>query len=209
MRKELDQDFMAILVSDVAAAISRRDMADTQAARRDVVRSAFAGIEGFHWVFREEVIDAAKATYGLEPEEEFVLLEETYSVNDKGEIYRQARFLPLMGSIRFLVRIANRITEQSTVDFSDAGWQSLRNATSTRNSVTHPKSEDDLILSDSDVSECLSAFYWILERLTQVLSHLVTTRRKYLGEFSEVLLKLKAGDPEVTALYNALKDEID
>lgn len=200
---------MIILVSDVAAAISRRDMADTQAARRDVVRSAFAGIEGFLWVFREEVIDSAKATYGLEPEEELVLLEEAYSVNDKGEIYRQARYLPLMGSIRFLARIANRITGQSTVDFSDAGWQSLRNATSTRNRVTHPKSEDDLILSDTDVSECLSAFYWILERLTQVLSHLVTTRRKYLGEFNEVLTKLKAGDPEVTALYNALKDKID
>jgi len=34
----------------------------------------------------------------------------------------------------------------------------------------------------------------------------VQTRKAYLGEFDEILEKLKGGDPEVTELYNSLRD---
>lgn len=201
-----DQDnFMLTLITDVSRAIARRDELDEQSARRDVVRTSFAAIEGLVWVFREEVIDAANSTYGLEPGEEAVLSETTYSIDRSGTVFSQQRFIPLLPCIRLIAGIAERLSGQRTFDFSTAGWQQLRDAAAIRNRITHPKSKDDLILSAHDVTTNVEALYWLLGNLSDAIGGLVSARAKYLGEFKTVLALLRADDPQTTALYNALR----
>lgn len=204
-----ESDFTKILVDDVAAALARYEASQTQSSMRDVVRAAFAAIEGTVWIFREHVVDAATATYGLEPEEKAILEEETFQVNAQGKITRQARFLPLHNSIRFVARVAKRLVSREVVDFSQSGWQKLQDATLIRNRITHPKSASDLTLSQSDVETVLDAMYWWLAQAAGAMEGMNAARKKYLGEFRDVLELLNAGDRETLALYDEVTRKLD
>lgn len=201
-----DDSFLQILLNDVGAAISRRETDDTQATRRDMIRTAFAAIEGMVWIFREHVIDTAEHTYGLEEDEKLLLQERQLSVSEQGKITEQPRFLPLTTTVRFIARISSRLNGVDHFDFGASEWEGFRTAIGIRNRITHPKSSDDLHVSKSDVDEVMSALYWFLEKLTDVMAGSVETQKSYLGQFKEVLEKLKAGDPEMRALYKAVRD---
>lgn len=197
-----DESFTEILITDVATAVARFKRQKDQSSMRDLVRTSFAAIEGSVWILREHVIDAANATYGLEPDEKAVLEEEAYQVTAQGKITRQTRFLPLLNSIRFLARIAQRIASKDAIDFSGSGWQKLQEAALIRNRVTHPKAASDLTLAVDDVETVIEAMHWFLSQIAQAMEILVSTRKDYLGEFEETLALLKAGDPATLALYN-------
>jgi hypothetical protein len=206
MAEELDDSFMLILLNDVGAAISRRKIDDNQATRRDMIRTAFAAIEGMVWIFREHVIDTAENTYGLECDEKLILQERQLSVSEQGKITEQPRYLPLTTTIRFIARIANRLNGIDHFDFGASEWEGFRKAIGIRNRITHPKSADDLHVRKADVQQVMNALSWFLEKLTEILAQSVMTQKRYLGQLKDVFEKLKAGDPEITALYNAVRD---
>ena len=206
MAETPDDSFLLILLKDVGTAIARRQCDDTQASRRDMIRTAFAAIEGLVWIFREEVIDTAESTYGLEDDEKLILQERQLSVTEQGKITEQQRYLPLPTIIRFVARIAGRLNNVDHFEFGTAEWDGFRKAIGIRNRITHPKSADDLHISKADVDHVLDALYWFLEKHTEVSAQSVETRKRYLGQFKDVLEKLKTGDPEMTALYDAVRD---
>ena len=205
MDEARDDSFLQILLDDVGRAISRRRVDDNQATRRDMIRTAFAAIEGMVWIFREHVIDTAESTYGLENEERSILEERQLSVSEQGKISAQARFLPLTTTIRFIARIASRLNQVDHFDFGAAEWEGFRNGVGIRNRITHPKSADDLHVTEADVDQVMNALAWFLEKLTEVMAESVETQKRYLGQFKDVFEKLKAGDPEMTALYDAVR----
>ncbi|TAD83881.1 MAG: hypothetical protein EAY70_01665 [Sphingomonadales bacterium] len=206
MAKTRDDSFMLILLNDVGAAISRRKMDDNQATRRDMIRTACAAIEGMVWIFREHVIDTADSTYGLEGDEKLILQERQLSVSEQGKITEQPRYLPLTTTIRFIARIANRLNDIDHFDFGASEWEGFRKAIEIRNRITHPKSADDLHVSKTDVEQVMNALSWFLEKLTEILAQSLVTQKRYLGQFKDFFEELKAGDPEITALYNAVRD---
>jgi len=206
MTEAQGDSFFYTLIKDASTAMSRNLSADNQATRRDAIRTVFAAIEGLVWIFRVEVVDAAEATCGLDDDEKSILRERQLAVSEKGQIVSQIRFLTLIATIRFVARIASRINGCDHFDFGGHEWERFRTAIAIRNRITHPKSADDLHVSKDDVSKVTGAFFWLLDRHVEVLSQAVQTRKAYLGEFDEILEKLKGGDPEVTELYNSLRD---
>ena len=198
--------FFSLVIMDASTAISRNLRVDDQATRRDVIRTAFAAIEGLVWILRVEVVDAAEATYGLDDDERAILRERQLTVSEQGKIVSQTRYLTLTATIRLVARIASRLNGCEHFDFGGHEWERFRAALSIRNRITHPKCLDDLEVSKADVSKVTGAFFWLLDRLVEVLSQAVQTRKAYLSEFDDLLEKLKSGDPEVTALYNVLRD---
>jgi hypothetical protein len=205
MAEARDDSFFLILLSDVGAALARHESADNQATRRDLIRTAFAAIEGLVWIFREQVVTAAEETYGLEDGEREVLQERQLSVSEQGKISAQSRFLGLIPTVRLVARIASRINGAAHCDFGSSQWDDFRKAIAIRNRITHPKSAEDLHLSKADVDQVTNALFWFLEMHTRVVGATIATRKKYLGEFRDVLAKLQLGDAEVTALYQALR----
>jgi hypothetical protein len=209
MAEAPEDSFLLILLNDVGAAISRRKADDTQATRRDTIRTALAAIEGMVWIFREHVIDTAESTYGLENDEKLILQERQLSVSEQGKITEQLRFLPLATTVRFIARIASRLNGVEHFNFGAAEWDGFRKAIGIRNRITHPKSSRDLHVSKADVQAVTDALFWFLEGLTEIRAQSVETQKRYLGQFKEVLEKLKEGDPEMTALYKAVRDRED
>lgn len=206
MAEAPDDSFLLILLDDVGAAIARRKMDDTQATRRDMIRTAFAAIEGLVWIFREHVIDTAENTYGLEDDEKLILQERQLTVSEQGRITEHLRFLPLTTTIRFIARIAGRLNGVDHFDFGGSGWEGFRKAIGIRNRITHPKSSDDLHVSESDVDQVMNALYWFFEKLTEIKGHSLETHKRYLGQLEDLLERLKSGDPEMKAFYDAVRE---
>jgi len=201
------QDFFTIILEDALDAVERRQAADTQAARRDQVRTAFIAIEGFVWVFREHIAEVANMTHGLEPEEEIVLAETSFQVGKDGKINSQSKYVPLLSMVRLVARIAKRIAPTAEVDFSGSGWNKTQEALQIRHRITHPKSRMDLMLSDADMLTIEHVLFWLPEQITVAMEHTNVAAKDYHGRFNDVLERLRASDPVVAKLYNALRDE--
>ena len=167
---EFRQDsFTHVLIGDVVAARQRLETQDTKTHRRELIRTIFAAIEGLHWQLKQDVLRHAKAVTKLTAHEYAALMEETYSVDDRGNVRSQPRFLPISTAIRLVVSIVQRYQPDYKLDFQHVGWTNLRAAVEVRNRLVHPKSLDELSVSDQELGQALSAFNWLLALVIEVL----------------------------------------
>jgi hypothetical protein len=197
-------DFVAELAGDVGRALHRRNHDDSQAARRDLVRTLFAAIEGVSWMFKEHVADALRQMDSLSPEEEIALSEDFHFVNDNGKITTQRRHLSTPATIKLAARLAKRADPNLNIDLGSEGWSKLRDAVSVRNRITHPKRPADMSLGDDEVSSCLVAFYWLLEVATDAMEASIGAMRVHTRVARELLAELQAGDARAWQEYRAV-----
>jgi hypothetical protein len=204
MHQDVRSSFMGMLLADVARADAAHKANPDQGAKRDFVRTSFAAIEGAVWNFREHIRAIAMATSALSDAERTVLNEIAYTVDKTGRLSPQAKFLTLPAAIRLCARIGARIAPQTSMDFSGAGWQNLTAAINIRNRITHPKSLDDLMLTEGDLRSCNDALHWFLEASTQLMEATVFAARNHVEGVRDILNDLKSGDEETLRVYRSL-----
>jgi len=73
-----DDSFTHILINDVIDAEMRLQENDTPGNRRDLVRAAFAAIEGLHWQLKQDVLKDGLGN--LTAHEYAAMSEESYAV---------------------------------------------------------------------------------------------------------------------------------
>ena len=203
MGDELEFSFQRLLIEDVIAAADRRRAEDTQANRRDSVRSIFAAIEGLTWLLREHVRDASDTMGHLSTIAALALREASYQVDDRGRISEQSRFISLPVMIRFTVQQAKLLNPDIDVDFSGSGWARFNNALVVRNRITHPKSRDDLHITNPDLKALDEGFSWALAIYLEVMDSVQVAHAEFIHDMRDLLDKLKSGEPEALALYQA------
>lgn len=191
------------LIEDVIAARRRLEAADTQTARRDVVRASLAAMEGEVWLMREHVRASLMSLDDLSPLADLALREATYTINEKGQITEQPRSVPLQVAVRLVVAQAQIICPELSVHFAGAGWSNLRSAVDVRNRITHPRPGRDLDVSDDDLRIIASGLNWLVATANYIMAstNLTLVRAK---EFMEQLL---AGDPKALDEYNTALDQ--
>lgn len=200
---DYSESFFGILILDVITAIDRNNTSSSQSSRRDLIRTAFAALEGFVWIYRTHITAVAQTSNSLSPEEQFIFSEVSYTVSENGRIVKHSRFISLASMIRLTSRLAEKISPGLEIRFESAGWDQFRLAIEVRNRITHPKSKQDLYIEDRDISVCLTAFFWLLELVTNAMEAANDALAQYLTEFRTILEQLKKGDPKVMAAYKA------
>lgn len=188
---------MKLLIDDVMAARERLNSADTQSARRDVVRTSLAAMEGMMWMAREHVRDGLNTIDELTPIADLALREQTYIVSESGKLSVQSRSIPLPIAIRLTISQAAIISPDIDVDFSGAGWSSLKQSIAIRNRITHPKPETEFQVTDYDLAQVGSGLSW----LTATVDYVMASTHLTLGEYKDLAERLLAGDPEALADY--------
>src|SRR5262249_28488275 len=153
MTELTDDSFTHILVHDVIAAETRMRENDNQTHRRELVRSVFAAIEGLHWQLKRDVLEHAAGD--LSPHEYAAMVEETYSVDDRGNVNIASRFLPLTTAIRLVVNVVKRYRPTYQLDFNHVGWANLKAAVEVRNRLVHPKTLEDLNVSEDEIKKTM------------------------------------------------------
>lgn len=201
--------FVRSIIEDVAAAIHRADQSGTDESRRSAIRTVAAAIEGLVWHYRETVIWAASGTGVMDDADHQALLETSYSIDARGNVQEQPRFVPSQSMLRFLARLAHRVTLHATIGFDDNRWNSLNETIKIRNRITHPKSEKDVMVDNADVDRAFSAFDWLLQSLISSMDALNSVMVEHVAELRYVLEKLRDDDAAYMTEYRRIKQSDD
>jgi hypothetical protein len=107
--KQIRDSFAGILIQDVISALERLEEGGSQTNKRDLIRTLFAAIEGLVWIYREDVRSVANTIEPLSPIMELAFAEKIYSVDEKGILQEQKRFISIPAMIRLTSRVAEQI----------------------------------------------------------------------------------------------------
>ncbi|SEQ90994.1 hypothetical protein [Sphingobium sp. YR768] len=193
--------FLRILIDDVQRALDRTASTDTQSDRRNLLRTIISAAEGASWIYRVHVLSVAQQFDVATPQIEMAFAEASFSVSGSGEIVEQARYIPLTAMIRLTTNVAQSFCPGADVDFGDAGWQKLRIGIAARNRITHPKNDNDLILSDAEIEAAKAGFFWFLDISANVMEKTVKAYSELVADLKQLGQELQSGDPEALELY--------
>jgi len=163
-RRESVEELKAIwkiLNEDLDLAVKYGQSDDTPYARRALVRSFFAAVEGLSYQLRRVTLASIGDAPILSAAEKQLLREERYSLDNAGQPKSGEAFLPFPQSLLF--SIVTYVKNHGAVfqpDVPSEGWTSLKLAIKVRNNVTHPKSVLSLSLSDDDLAALMRASRW-------------------------------------------------
>lgn len=149
-----------LLIADRDAAWERITNDHSQSSNREFVRVTFAAIEGLLWQLKQHILRDPEKISQLSIHEHAALLEESYTVDDRGKVRAQPRFLSIGSSIRLVTHILQKFQPEFTLDFSNDPWRHVKEAVQIRNRLVHPKHPSDLDVSNADVVVCHVAFLW-------------------------------------------------
>jgi hypothetical protein len=137
---------------------------------RNLARASMAYVEGLLYVMRQLIVaseerDEIELTEG----ERWLVKERTFSFNPeakdrKKRIKERGRFNRLSENFVLALDLFPRVFGSTyEVDFSGEGWRSMKSLIELRNSVTHPKTVEDVLLRADAPGMIQSATLWFLD----------------------------------------------
>ncbi len=156
---------------------------EDQFYRRLFLRNTFSMIDTYIYLTDEIVkivleIDETKAKLVLWPEL-VILNRTTVLLDDKGKIKLKDNFQKFEPSLRFSLNLFSKVFQLPEPDYGDRSFQKLIQLYKKRNQVTHPKSIDELLITEQEVEDIMSMFSWF------------TTTHHNIGEHFTEWLKTK------------------
>ena len=156
----MEKSFIFLIFEDVNISFERVSKFDTPTHRREFVKSAYSAIEGLNWQNHQNLFTSSFSD-DLEPHEVQLLREENYIVDDRGLIKVQQKNLPLLSSFKLPIKLMEKYIEgYKCLAFEGRGWNSFRDGLKVRNRLMHPKSIEDLQVSDPEMTIVLDGFRW-------------------------------------------------
>jgi hypothetical protein len=96
------------------------------------------------------------------PAEQAMLREESYSVSKDGMTHAQPRFIPLIHNLLFSLDMFSRLVMPGfKLDISAPEWQRFLRGLEVRNRLTHPRSVQDLEVSEADLLDVHFGYKWL------------------------------------------------
>lgn len=139
-------------------------------SKRLAVRATFALIEGMIHVQKQRALKHAKEM-DYSPSELALLREESYRLNNRGDIDVVQSFLRVPENLLFAWKMARGADRSNfQIDLGSDGWRCLKESLKVRNRLTHPRSEQDLEVSRDEINALLAAQLWVLENEFQTIA---------------------------------------
>lgn len=152
------------LNQDIGAAIKLvRENPNNHFFRRTLIRTIFAMIEGAIYAMKQMILlQHNNKKFELTPAEHAILIEEGYELKENGQPKASVKFLKLAANLRFTLSIfAKNLTSlEYKFDATSHGWVNLLKSIDIRNRITHPKQDTDLLITDDEFGNALSASTW-------------------------------------------------
>lgn len=172
--------FAKVLAEDVSQARQRMENDPTESHRREFVRATCSAIEAQSWQLKMYVIENVLTKKTTSIHDISALKEESYAINDKGEIYVQPRAYSVKVGLRLVYSILKRHGVPVHIDFGSADWKNIDAAVKIRNRVMHPKCMGDISVSKAEAECCYNAFLFVHNML------LTTILGSALGRLNQV-----------------------
>lgn len=149
---------------DVELAENDLDKFDTPYHRRAFVRALFSMIEGSVYLLKQTTLSATVRSHlAFHSAGEYALLaEQSYDLNNKGEINEQTKFLRLADNLRFMTKCLNKTFNcQIDLGVGSKDWVNFLTAIEIRNRITHPKNLNEFEVMQQDIETVKEVSYWI------------------------------------------------
>jgi len=161
-----------IAAADISMSRKMVEKNQKQFWRRTFVRSLFAGIEGInHRMKHISMLLANIHKIELTHAEIAMLREETYSLNEKGDATSSKSKLRTKENLCFTLKTFARVCNSPyEVDRNSEEWGSFNEALRIRDRLTHPKSSDDLMISDTELKTVQKTFKWYFACIIDILN---------------------------------------
>jgi hypothetical protein len=155
----------AALQEDVEAILRIDD--DSQSYRRNFIRAACSLIEGYGHCFRTICAIGLETGPGRLSEKEVTALKDERSFGSADRT-------------RLTLRAAFRMLElPRSPQFGDPGWSKAKALLRKRDALRHPKSAEDLVVSDASWSDIFEGAQWLFAQLFSFIEQLATKHGKY------------------------------
>jgi hypothetical protein len=153
----------------VAAQVDIGDEAGS--ARRAYVRVMLSFMEGMSHALKGVLLAADQTgRFKLSVPEIFVLHEVVFQLDTKARARPVRRPLRLKESVRFMLKLLGRCADtRFEPNFGDDGWRAFLDAIAIRNRVTHPRTRDDLWLTETDLDRVDRAVKWFEDETAKFL----------------------------------------
>ena len=186
--------FVHVLVYDVAASFDELKSSDTPTRRRSAIRTVLASIEGVMHLTR-----GCLSVYPLTAAELTIVKELSYEVTDRGTINERERSVPFDRSLKAIVRIVRKYRPEYSLDYDHPGWSALLRSLEVRHRLRHPKSLEDLTVTDPEIEDAHRGFNWFLAFAIEVM-------REGVEDIKDRFGALVDGDTKLAKALNALKE---
>jgi len=188
LKKQLSEDKKVIdsLLDDINQCEEKIKDNDSQFYRRSFIRTFFSLTEAITFMFRRHAMYSVeldiqcKASNALRNDankeihkkkwfesskllhEWSLLSHEFYAPGETGKLKRQERKIPFINYVAFSIRAYSQHSRwfDCSTFFADNGWNDFKKSAKIRNRITHPKSEEDILISEEDMKIVESASVW-------------------------------------------------
>jgi hypothetical protein len=146
--------------------------AEISGARRALVRSVFAYIEGSSFGFRSAALSLARIrNVSLTLAETLMCREVTYALNERGQVEEKQVLSPSLANLRFALAIFSKVAG-APYEFpaGDSKFEGLQVAQRIRNRLMHPRRMQELEVSSEEQAIVVGALDWVGEQQTKVLA---------------------------------------
>jgi hypothetical protein len=160
------QEPMLKLLEDAHDAETLLDEKATQFFRRAYIRSIFASIEGTVWLIKQVCLKAKPHRgHRLIGVAEYALLtDQSYELKNNGEPSVQTKYLKLPDNLRFTAKVVQRLFgARLELGVGTTKWDDFLKAVRIRNRITHPKTAEELTITDDEISLCKEVSSWFNE----------------------------------------------
>jgi len=159
-----EADFIIELMEEVVFFVKKLKIEDTQFMRRAFCRSVFQFVDGIASDIKAEVMkDEAPTTIG---DEAYLALQDKKIIGkgDKKKVVKKKS--GFAKNIDFAFDIYGWTNGIELNLKKSKEWQRFQKCIAIRNRVVHPKTLEDMRVSDHDMKDMLKTFTWLREELT-------------------------------------------
>jgi hypothetical protein len=168
------KDPLMVLLNDAHAAEKLLDTTDGQFERRTYIRSTMAMIEGTIWILKQKCLKAEDSSEvkRLSVAEYTMLSDQTYELNDKGEIRTIPKFPKLADNFRFTINTCNRLFGCNLdLQAGKVPWQLFLKAVTIRNRIMHPKVAENFDITDQEICDCKKVVSWFNKMIYEFMTN--------------------------------------
>jgi hypothetical protein len=161
----------AVLSADVEDARNATCQNPTEFNKRTLVRTCAALVEGLAYQLRQVTLATLQGTDVLDEGELTILKETKCQLSKQGGVEERANFQSTLPMLLFRLRVyAKNHGAVYLPKTSDNGWGSLRKAFALRDRLMHPKSLQDLNVTDDSGADFAAGIKWWDDSVSELLS---------------------------------------
>lgn len=155
---ERDLDYLSDLRDRINNPSYASLVEELDAIRRLYVRVFITMIEGSVATIKNEILHSADQ---INDAERAVLRDVTFDLNDKGVPCERPLRPKILSSLKFVFQMFASVHKLLILpDYSSSGWQAMKDVIKLRNRLTHPKTLNDLKVTDTDLKTVDEAEIW-------------------------------------------------